>query len=88
MVLYEQNNVKIKGNLHTLEQLHKRNVSGLLVKDMLNMAMDKINIQQTVAIVYQELKLIVLRIDNYSYFIVTCLSRDMYVKKGIEIVYI
>jgi len=88
MVLYEQNSLKIKGNLHTLEQLYKRKVSGVLVKDMLNQAIDKIAVQETIAIVYQEIKLIVLRINNNEYFVVTCLLPNMYVKKGIRIIYI
>ena len=80
MLLFRNNRYSVIGNSHTLRQLHDRKINGDIVRSMVRKSYDKIAIQQTVAICARKIKLLVLRINENKYFIITCLDKTMRVK--------
>lgn len=88
MILYQSDNYTIKGNMHTLEQLHKRAINGEMVKNMVNKSVNKMLIQKTYAVIRGTVKLLILRIDIDTYFIITCLTEDMFIKRDTLRIYV
>lgn len=72
---------KILGNIHTLTQLNKRDISGDMVKNMVAVSVQKMEIQKTYAVIRGNTKLLVLRINQTKLFIITCLVDDMRLKR-------
>ena len=80
MILYETDNYKVKGDAHTIEQLYRRHINGNVIKDMVNASKNRMEIQKTYAVIRGTVKLLVLRIDINTYFLITCLTETMFIK--------
>ena len=79
---YKLNQYTISGNMHTLTQLYKRDISGDMVKSMISVSVAKMEIQKTYAIIRGETKLLVLRINQTKLFVITCLVDNMHIKRN------
>ena len=88
MVLYQSDSYTIKGNTHTLEQLHKRHVNGETVQKMIKLSVNRMVVQETYAVIRDNVKLLVLRINIDTYFLITCLDKGMFVKNGTSKIYV
>lgn len=82
MELYQTDNYRILGNKHTVEQFYKRHINGETIKKMVGLSVERMEIQKTYAIINGDIKLLVLRINTDTYFIITCLDINMHVKRG------
>ena len=71
---------KIAGNLHTLTQLKERKFAGEMVVKMVKLAYKKMETQKTYAIINGNDKLLVLKIHETKYFVITVLVDGMIVK--------
>ena len=78
--LCHTDNYRILGNKHTLEQFYKRHINGETVKKMVGLSVNRMEIQKTYAIINGDIKLLVLRINIDTYFVVTCLTDTMHLK--------
>ena len=79
---------KIAGNMHTLTQLYKRDINGETVKKMIELSIEKMEVQKTYAIIRGSNKLLILRINRTRFFIVTCLIDGMHLKHNTLKIYI
>lgn len=79
---------KISGNMHTLTQLYKRDINGDTVKYMVSASISKMEIQKTYAVILDNDKLLILRINEIKFFIVTCLIDSMRLKRGTLAIYV
>ena len=86
--MYRTDNYRILGNKHTLEQFYKRHINGETVKKMVGLSVNRMEIQKTYAIINGDIKLLVLRINIGTYFIVTCLTDNMHLKRNTLKIYI
>ena len=71
-----------------MEQLQKRHVNGKTVQNMVALSVKKMVIQETYAVIRDNVKLLVLRIDIDTYFLITCLDKSMFVKNGTMKIYV
>jgi len=71
----------IKGNMHTLNQIYKRKISGNIVKSMVKKTMLKMECQKTYAVINGSTKLLILRINETKFFLITCLIDRMILKR-------
>ena len=78
----------IAGNMHTLTQLYKRDIDGNIIKTMVKLSIKKMAIQKTYAVIYGNNKLLILRINETKFFIVTCLIDSMRVKRDTPEIYL
>jgi len=81
-------NYTIRGNSHSINQLYKRRVNIDNIKYMVKNSISKIEIQQTKAVIYGHDKLLILRINRKTFFIITCLISNMYVKRNTKKIYL
>ena len=79
---------EITGNMHTLTQLYKRDIDGDIVKTMVKLSIGKMEIQKTYAIIRGSDKLLILRINETKFFIVTCLIDSMRLKRDTLKIYV
>ena len=82
------NEYKISGNMHTLTQLYKRDINGDIVKRMVKLSISKMEIQKTYAVIHGNDKLLMLRINETKFFIITCLIDKQRVKSGTVKIYV
>ena len=78
----------IAGNMHTLTQLYKRDINGDDIKMMVKLSVGKMAVQKTYAVIRGSNKLLILRINETKFFIVTCLIDSMRLKCGIDKIYL
>ena len=79
---------KILGNMHTLTQFYKRDINGDTIKDMVQLSILRMEIQKTYAVIRGNIKLLILRINDTKFFIITCLIEKQVVKQGTLIIYV
>ena len=79
---------KITGNMHTLTQLYKRDINGDIVKSMVKLSISRMEIQKTYAVIRGSNKLLILRINQTKFFIITCLIDSMKLKHNTLAIYV
>lgn len=72
----------IKGNNHTLQKLQSRQITGQKIQKMVKLSVEKMQVQKTYAVISGKDKLLILRISKTVFFVITCLSVNMQVKKN------
>ena len=78
----------IAGNMHTLTQLYKRDIGGNIIKTMVKLSIKKMEIQKTYAVIRGSNKLLILRINETKFFIITCLVDTMRLKRDTLEIYL